>query len=307
MFELGDSSTPAVAMPHLGQGAQAAIDELLTGISLEVSLREAAAIADAATVLPAGTSIYVPSLPGQPIERALDVLASIRRHGLDPVPHLAARRVRSRQQALEFLGAAVARHGVHRVMLVGGDEPQADGPYSSSTELLRTGVLRDAGVREIGVAAYPEGHPKIPLDQLSRAFDEKVALAREQGLGLYVVTQFSFAPGRIVALCGALAQRAPEVPVYVGMPGPSDPVALLRYAQRCGVSASRRALSTLGSGIARLVAHTDPGEQLAAVAHYCDTHRNGNVVGVHLFSFGGALRTARWVAERLAMNAAARR
>ncbi|MDH5539062.1 MAG: hypothetical protein OEY03_06630 [Rhizobacter sp.] len=306
MFEHDDSGAPVAAHAGLGAGAQAALEELLSGISLEVSWREAAAIDAAAAVLPAGTCIYVPSVPGQPIERALDVLGPIQRHGLDPVPHLAARRVASRDQALQFLSEAVNRHRVHRVMLVGGDEPQPGGPYASSIELLRSGVLGDAGVREIGVAAYPEGHPKITLERLWQAFDDKVALAREQGLGVYVVTQFSFAPGRIVALCGELAHRAPEVPVYVGMPGPSDPMALLRYAQRCGVSASRRALSTLGSGIARLVTHTDPGEQIAAIAHYCDTHRNGNVVGVHLFSFGGALRTARWVAERVSANTALR-
>jgi methylenetetrahydrofolate reductase (NADPH) len=292
MLNITPPETPSPSRPG---ATLLASSELLANISMEVTLREAAAIDQAAPLLPAGSCVYVPSLSGQPLARALEVLAPIHRHGLDPVPHVAARRVPGRAQVLEFLAEAVVRHGVHRVMLIGGDEPQPLGPYASAADLLRSGVLREAGVREIGVAAYPEGHPKIPQAELRRAFDEKRALAREQGLGLYVVTQFSFAPERIVALCNDLAHRAPEVPVYVGMPGPSDPVALLRYAQRCGVSASRRALSTLGTGIARLVAHTDPGDQLAAVAHYCDAHPDGNVVGVHLFSFGGAVRTARWV------------
>ena len=299
-----DTDTP-LAPPGAAAtaGTQAAIRELLSNISLEVTLRDAAAIEPAAALLPAGTCVYVPSISGQPMERSLEVLGPIHQHGLDPVPHLAARRARSHHDVLRFLSEAVARHRVHRVMLIGGDEPRAAGPYASSAALLRSGLLRDAGVREIGIAAYPEGHPRITLQQLQDAFDDKVALARAQGLGVYAVTQFSFAPGRIVALCAELAQRAPDVPVYVGMPGPSDPVALLRYAQRCGVSASRRALQTLGSGIAKLVAHTDPGEQIAAVAHYCDTHPDSNVVGVHLFSFGGALRTARWVADRVAVGA----
>jgi methylenetetrahydrofolate reductase (NADPH) len=284
------------AVPAAGPAPRAE-SELLANISMEVTLREAAAIDQAAPLLPAGSCVYVPALPGQPLGRVLDVLAPIHRHGLDPVPHVAARRVASRAELLAFLAEAVARHHVHRVMLIGGDEPRPVGPFASSAELLRSGVLREAGVREIGVAAYPEGHPKIPAAELRRAFDEKRALAREQGLGLYVVTQFSFAPERIVALCSDLAHRAPEVPVYVGMPGPSDPAALLRYAQRCGVSAARRALSTLGTGIARLVAHTDPGDQLAAVVHYSDTHPDANVVGMHLFSFGGAVRTAQWVSR----------
>jgi methylenetetrahydrofolate reductase (NADPH) len=234
---------------------------------------------------------------------SLPLLAQIRQHGLDPVPHVAARRVASHAELVDFLGQAVARHGVHRVMLIGGDEDRSSGPWNDSVELLASGVLREAGVREIGIAAYPEGHPKIGQDVLRRAFDAKLVMAREQGLGVYAVTQFTFAPERIAALLSELAQRAPEVSVYVGMPGPSDPLALLRYAQRCGVGAARRALTTLGSGIARLVAHTEPVDQFAAAAHYAQTH--DNLVGVHLFSFGGVVRTAGWIADQ--MSAAASR
>jgi methylenetetrahydrofolate reductase (NADPH) len=183
------------------------------------------------------------------------------------------------------------------VMLIGGDESEAAGPWRDSVQLLASGVLRDAGVREIGIAAYPEGHPKITQDALRAAFERKLELAQAQNLGSYAVTQFSFAPDRIVALLADLGARAPDLPVYVGMPGPSDPLALLRYAQRCGVGASRRALSTLGSGIAHLVAHTDPSDQLAAVAHYAAAH--DNLVGVHLYSFGGVVRTAQWLHQRL--------
>ncbi|HEX6721434.1 MAG TPA: methylenetetrahydrofolate reductase, partial [Burkholderiaceae bacterium] len=260
-------------------------------------LREAGKLPEAAPLLPSGTCVYVPSLPARPLELSLPVLAAIRAQGLDPVPHVAARRVSSHAELDRFLKQAVREHGVHRVMLIGGDESEAAGPWSDSVQLLASGVLRDAGVREIGIAAYPEGHPKIAQDALRRAFERKLELAQAQNLGSYAVTQFSFAPDRIVALLAELAVRAPELPVYVGLPGPSDPLALLRYAQRCGVGATRRALSTLGSGIAHLVAHTDPSDQLAAAAHYAAAH--DNLVGVHLYSFGGVVRTAQWLHERM--------
>ena len=111
-----------------------------------------------------------------------------------------------------------------------------------------------------------------------------------------MVTQFSFAPTRIVAFCADLARRAPAVPVYVGMAGPTDALALMRYAQICGVSASLRALRSVGLSMAGLV-HTDPDEQLRALAHGGESA--DNVVGIHLYSFGGALRTAQWLRERL--------
>ena len=53
-------------------------------------------------------------------------------------------------------------------------------------------------------------------------------------------------------------------------------------------------------GAVRLVTHTDPGEQLAAVARYCLGHTACNVVGVHLFSFGGAVQAAKWMRSLLA-------
>src|SRR2546421_12538386 len=79
----------------------------------------------------------------------------------------------------------------------------------------------------------------------------------------------------------------------------TDPAALLRYAQRCGVSVSLRALRSLGSGIAQLVTNPDPRDHLVAVARYTRNREPSNVVGVHLYSFGGAVRTAAWMSDHL--------
>jgi methylenetetrahydrofolate reductase (NADPH) len=185
------------------------------------------------------------------------------------------------------------------VLLIGGDVATPAGPYGDGAAFLREGLLAQAGIRQVGLPGYPEGHPRIPSPALAAALEEKLALARGQGLAPFVVTQFSFAPSRIVEYCAALARRAPEVPVYVGLPGPSSPVALMRYAQRCGVSASLRALQAQGMGAVRLVTHVDPSEQLAALARHRTTGSIPNVVGVHLYSFGGIARTAQWMNERI--------
>jgi methylenetetrahydrofolate reductase (NADPH) len=290
----------ALATPE--RPAAEALAELLGNASIEITVREAGALADAAAYLPAGTAIYVPSLPARPLHLSLPLLADMRARGFDPVPHVAARRAPEPAELANFLHQAVREHGVHRVMLIGGDEDEPVGPWRDSVELLASGVLRDAGVREIGIAVYPEGHPKIGQAALRQALESKLRLAAAQGLGVYAVTQFSFAPERIVALLAELHHLYPELPVYVGMPGPSDPVQLLRYAQRCGVGATRRALSSLGARIAQLMAHTEPSEQLAVVARYAQRH--DNVVGVHLFSFGGVVRTARWVNQRVSAGSA---
>lgn len=273
----------------------ARISELLIGGSLEMSPRELHRAAEVAAVLPTDSCVYIPSLPGLPLARTLEAVAAIRAAGLDPVPHVSARRIRDRDEFAEFLKKAVSQQRVHRVLLVGGDEPKPQGPFTDSLQVLESGLLRDSGIREIGVAGYPEGHPRI--SNLAESFEKKRRLAKEQGLGLYVVTQFSFAPNRVVEYCTNLARTAPEVSIYVGVAGPTDPVALARYAELCGVSGSLRALKNLGTGIARLVANIDPREQLVAIARYSRSREPSNVAGVHIYSFGGVVKTAAWMRE----------
>ena len=273
----------------------ACIAELVSGGSVEMSAHKAADAVALGELLPAGTKVYVNHLPRHALADTLCALEAVHRAGLEPVPHVAARRISSRGEFEAFAKRAVDNAGVRKVLLIGGDAPEPVGPFEDSVALLATGLLRDCGVREIGIAGYPEGHARIPHVALERAIKDKIALAAAQGLGAYVVTQFSFAPGRVIEFCSELARFAPSVPVYAGMAGPADAATLLRYAQRCGVSASLRALRDQGMGLVRLVTHTDPGEQLTALARHCLARRSCNVVGAHFFSFGGAARTAEWM------------
>ena len=48
-----------------------------------------------AELLPAGTPVYVNHLPRQPLEHTLKALIALREANLEPVPHVAARRVAS--------------------------------------------------------------------------------------------------------------------------------------------------------------------------------------------------------------------
>ena len=295
------SSTSLMSFPASATelSLQARLSELLVAGSLELSPRDLHRAGDVAALLPTNTCMYIPSLPGLPLARTLEAVAAIRAAGLDPVPHVSARRISNGDEFRDFLKEAAAKHGVHRVLLIGGDESRPKGPFADSLQILESGLLADSGIREIGIAGYPEGHPRISPSDLLTSFEKKLQLTREQHLGLYVVTQFSFAPGRVVEYCARLARSAPDVSIYVGVAGPTDPVALARYAQRCGVSVSLRALRTLGSGIARLVTHSDPREQLVALARYSLSREPSNVVGVHLYSFGGVVKTASWMREQI--------
>ena len=293
-------SSPASALEASSPGA---VDLVAAG-SIEMGAHRPQDALAIAALLPAGTPVYVNHLPRHSLADSLASLAAVRAAGLEPVPHIAARRIRSRDELESFLSRAVRDAGVRKALILGGDEPAALGPYADGAALMRTGLLEESGLREIGLPGYPEGHPRIPQVALEHAFGEKLTLAAGHGLGAYVVTQFCFAPARIIEYCAALARSTPGVPVYVGLAGPTSPAALLRYAQRCGVSASLRALHAQGLDAVRLVTRTDPGEQLAALARYCAAHASGcNVIGVHVFSFGGVTAAAGWMNRYIASRA----
>lgn len=277
--------------------------ELVACGSLEMGADNPQDAAQIAALLPTGTLVYVNHLPRHDLAYTLRALNALRDTGLEPVPHIAARRIATRENARAFLDRAVRDAGVRKVMLIGGDVPEQQGPYADAAALLRDGLLADCGLQQVGLAGYPEGHPRIATDVLNLALAEKCGYATAQGLSPYVVTQFSFAPSRVVEYCADLARRAPDLPVYVGLAGPASPLALLRFAQRCGVSASLRALQAEGMRAVRLVTHVDPSEQLTALARHNLSGSATNVVGIHLFTFGGVATAAYWMNERICERA----
>jgi methylenetetrahydrofolate reductase (NADPH) len=286
---------------HPGQLDLVACDLVKNG-SIELTSGNCDRLPVASELLPWGMSVYVPMHRQQSLADSLRVMESLRDRGFNPVPHLPARLITSRQDLKDFLLTAVGECGVHRLLLVGGDETEAQGPYPDSTSLLQDGIIAETGIQEIGIAGYPEGHPRISPRVLQSKFDAKLQLASAQGLGIDVVTQFSFAPSRIVEYCSTLGRTAPDLNLYVGLAGPTHTARLLQFAQQCGVSASLRALGDMGIKTAIRSSHTNPDEQLEVLARHCALIDNPNVIGVHLFSFGGFLESARWMRSKCRLH-----
>lgn len=271
------------------------ISELVTNASIEMSATPVEQVTGQASFLPFGTSVYVPSPQKKPLASNLALVEALHSAGMEPVPHIAARKVPSRQELKDYLQTVVGNYGVHRVLVIGGDVRKAIGPYADSAELLKDDVLSETGIKEIGIAGYPEGHPRIPPRIIAADLEDKLNIASERKLGIEIITQFSFAPTRITEYCAMLAHKAPNLPVYVGMAGPCSARRLLKYASYCGVSSSVRALTDMGVKAAKLATHTDPEEQLVALGQYCAVRESCNVIGVHIFSFGGFEQSARWM------------
>jgi methylenetetrahydrofolate reductase (NADPH) len=274
---------------------------LLTCGSIEFSNGRPDEIAAVAERLPRGMPVFVPALPGRTLESRLELIAALHRAGLDPVPHLAARLIPSRENLRDFLAEARSSGGLHRVLIIGGDSRDVAGPYPDAEAVLRDGLLSEHGITEVGFAGYPGGHPWLSTEQVRRALLGKLGLAAQLGLGSHIVTQFSFVPARILEYSAWLSSVTPDTPVYVGLAGPASLRQLVHFARYCGVTASLSAVGRLGVRVVQLVDHMRADEQLGLLASWVDTHAhaNCNITGVHLFSFGGFTPTAQWMYDHI--------
>lgn len=265
------------------------IPALLAGASLELSSRDPAEIDACADLLEPGTAVYISMPPGQTYHGNVALATRLRRAGFRPVPHVAARRIASRDALEEYLARAAGEAGVDSALVIAGDSDRPSGPFDSSRALLETGVFQRHGVVRIGVAGYPEGHPKITESALGTALTAKKVLAREAGLDLQVVTQFCFESAPIRAW--AAKMKGHGLPLHIGLSGPASLPRLLRFAALCRIGNSVRALKARPRAITRLLVEAGP----EAVVRDLARPGGAAIAGVHFFCFGGLLRTARWL------------
>lgn len=255
--------------------------------SLEATRPGVGEIAALAALLPVGTEVYVTAVPTLDRRELVTAVAGLRKAGLEPVVHIAARRLPDMGSLPDLVAALRGEGDVRRLLVIGGDVDAA-GPYPDALAVIQKGRLREAGITGIGIGAYPEGHPRIPPGRLEAALDEKIAAATAQGLAVHIVSQFSFSPERIVAWLKQLRACGINLPIKVGMAGPTSVPALFRYARRCGVAASLRGLAS--GAAAGLIGHVGPDRILDALA---GAPGLGDIAP-HYFSFGGSVETARY-------------
>jgi methylenetetrahydrofolate reductase (NADPH) len=252
--------------------------------SIEATRPNAAEIATLAEILPHATPVYFSAVPTIEPHELVIAAASLRRAGLEPVVHIAARRMCTASDLQDLLGRLRGEADVKRLLVIGGDVDTL-GPFPDALSVIQKGRLREAGIEEIGIGAYPEGHPRIGAGRLEAALDQKLAAAAAQDLRVHIVSQFSFSPERILAWLKQLRACGITRPVKVGMAGPTSMPALLRYAKRCGVAASLRGLmSGAGGAPDRIIATLSAASGLGDIAP-------------HYFSFGGTVETARYACE----------
>jgi methylenetetrahydrofolate reductase (NADPH) len=236
------------------------IAAFMAGFSLEATRPSAADIA-ALAVLKRGTRVYLSAVPNRPADESVAAAVQVRAAGLEPIPHVAVRNFASKDALDDFLARLDGEAGVDSVLVIAGDRDEC-GPFRRALDAIDSGVLRRRGIRTIGIAGYPEGHPRIGEEELDRALRDKIAAAEATGLAVEIVSQFCFDARAVLDFIARLRAFGLDHRLRIGLVGPTNLTSLMRYASRCGVRASAQ-------GLAR-----------RAVPHF--------------FSFGGVPATGRW-------------
>jgi methylenetetrahydrofolate reductase (NADPH) len=268
---------------------------LLRDFSLGVTTPPLADLAAMRSILPARSQIYLTAVTGRPHTDVIEAAVRVHANGFEPVPHLAARDVQSRDALDDVLSRLNRWAGVRRLVIVGGDAPRAAGPFGSALELIESGRLQHAGIVDIAVAGYPEGHPRLSQDALDRTLSAKIEAAEQTGLGVSVITQFGFDAAAIVRWVRRLRDLGIEYPVRIGFAGPASLSALVRLARCCGVRASVHALTRHAGLTKHLLASGTPDRVLRPIAEASYGGALGRV-SAHFFAAGSAAATARWAA-----------
>ena len=278
------------------------IQNLIRNYSIETTVGQAQRVRRFDEVVPPGTGIYIPHTPQTEFAEIIRLAARLRREGMEPVPHIVARRMESLATLNDLLARFSGEAGVRQALVVAGDIEKPMGRFHSTLEILEAGVLERHGIRTIGVAGHPEGHRDVSDAILRDALRRKNEYAAKTGARLYIVTQFTFSADPVIAWESSHGNDIDALPVTVGLPGPATARTLLKYAMECGIGVSLQAFRKRYASLSKLLTVSAPDETIVSLADYIERTPQTRIKGLHFFTFGVFEKTAEWANQVVAGN-----
>ncbi|WP_460948402.1 methylenetetrahydrofolate reductase [Okibacterium endophyticum] len=249
---------------------------------------------EARDLIPQGTRINVTFLGNEDIDMRVAAAKAVKDAGFVPIPHISARRLASQAQLEEFLDRLQQVGATEHVFAVGGDPATPEGPFDSSYDVIRSGVLQRYGVTEVSISGYPEGHPDIADDVLWDHLEKKSASLAEQDLGAVILTQFAFDTQPVKTWINGVRERGIESTIRVGTPGPAGIKRLLGFARRFGIGANAMIVKKYGFSLTNLMGTAGPDRFINDLGGLVDADPASGDVKLHFYTFGGLRATADW-------------
>ena len=278
------------------------LSRLVDGYSVEVMPRTAARIDDFGAILPAGTRVYIAHIEGTAIDDMIATAARLQADGYAVMPHIPARIVPDRATLDTWLQRYAEEAGVTEALVIAGGPTTPHGDFDSSMQLLETGLFDRHGFDRLHVAGHPEGNRDIDRDGSTRLVDEaaswKSRYAERTDAHMVMVTQFAFDAEPVLDWARRLDTAGVDLPIHVGVAGPTKLHTLIKYAVACGVGPSLSALKKRARDLTKLAVPFEPTEVLEAVADAQADGRAGRIERVHVFPLGG-IRVAAAYAEAI--------
>jgi methylenetetrahydrofolate reductase (NADPH) len=237
---------------------------------------------------PPGTTVTITCSPRFGLERTLEHVAAAIASGYRVVPHLAARMIEDGQALRRFVSQVVDL-GVDDLYVIGGDADEPLGGFDAAEQVLHALQDFDHGLRRIGVACYPEGHPKISDSALLEA------LLAKQVHADYMVSQLCFDSAALVRWLDEVRGRGVRLPLRIGLAAPIRTAKLVELSVKIGVGRSLRYLTKqhgmvggllLGRSYAPEKLLLDMGARLGSP--------DLAVEGLHVFTFNQVDVTVAW-------------
>ena len=281
MLQVATFRTPATASDD---AYRRALRGLLERPRFElIPLRDAL---ERAASLPSGSATTVTASPSHGIESTIDLCEALLARGHTATPHLAAHMFRDRRHLGEILERC-RRAGIREAFVIGGDARDR-GEIHDAPSLLRAMDALGGPFERIGVAGYPEGHPKIPDDRLLASLHEKQAFAS------YMTTQMSFDGDAIAAWIARVRAAGVTLPIHFGIPGPAKLRKLLRVAARIGVGGSVRYLRKNRQLLGFVFRRSYTPDQLLRSLAATVADPAADVRAVHVFTFNQVEAAVEW-------------
>lgn len=270
------------------------VPTLLDDFSLEMTGKDIAALHEACSMIPQGTRINVTYLASEDLDTRVAAARAAHELGFVPVPHISARRLESQEELEVFLERLWEVNAAEQVFVIGGDPATPAGPYPDALSVIRSGLLEKHGVREVGIAGYPEGHPDILSEVLWRHLEDKTAELRGRGLSAVVLTQFAFDTAPVFDWIREGRTRGLDAELRIGVPGPAGVKRLLSFARRFGIGANAMIVKKYGFSITNLLGTAGPECFLNDLAELLADENLARDVKTHFYAFGGLTPTAQW-------------
>jgi methylenetetrahydrofolate reductase (NADPH) len=269
--------------------------QLLSSASVEIS-SHGHQLGELREQFAAGTDVTITFLPGDNFRSNVETATALRRLGFNPVPHIAAREIPSREALNDFVARLRSEADVRRVLLIAGDVAAARGPFRSSRDVAATGLLQAHGISRVSIAGHPEGHPYLDEAASFASLEGWRDWSREIAVRVDLVTQFCFEAAPILKFLSKLKGRGIDLPVIVGLAGPATPATLTKFALRCGIGNSIRALRSQIGRFGRLLVDTGPDDVMHGL-EAAPRMATSAISGFHVFPFGGLRKSRNWLRD----------